>query len=117
MGVWYLLCAAATAPLETRVLFSSVGSGLGNVGQANYAAGNARLDAHALSQRARGTVACSLQWPLVGGAGMGAAAFAAMGERQVVIAGLAGILLEEYAACLGKQLEVGVGASVSVQLA
>ena len=41
MGAWYLQCATATAPLETRVLWSSVGSGLGNVGQANYAAGNA----------------------------------------------------------------------------
>ena len=38
MGAWYAQCAAASAPLEVRVLFSSVGSGLGNVGQANYAA-------------------------------------------------------------------------------
>ena len=51
MGAWHLQCANATAPLEARVLFSSVGSGLGNVGQANYAAANACLDAHALSQR------------------------------------------------------------------
>ena len=29
MGAWYLLCAAAAAPLETRVLWSSVGSGCG----------------------------------------------------------------------------------------
>mgnify|MGYP002840906665 CR=1 FL=1 len=37
MGARYLQCAAASAPLETRVLFSSVGSGLGNVGQAEWA--------------------------------------------------------------------------------
>ena len=98
MGAWHLQCAAASAHLERLVLFSSVGSALGNVGQGNYAAGNACLDEHARSQRARGTVACSVQWPLVGGAGMGAAAFAAMGERQVMIAGFAGISLEEYAA-------------------
>ena len=54
MGGWHLQCAAATAPLEACVLFSSVGSGFGNVGQANYAAANACLDAHALS---RGRVA------------------------------------------------------------
>ena len=77
-GAWYLHCTSAAVPLEARVLFSSVGSGLGNVGQANYAAGNACLDAHALSWRASGVVACSLQWPLVGGAGMGADAFAAL---------------------------------------
>ena len=61
MGAWYLQCAAVTAPHETRILFSSVGSGLGNVGQANYAVANACLDAHASSQRARGTSACTLQ--------------------------------------------------------
>ena len=62
-GARYLQCAASTAPLEARVLFSSVGSGLGNVGQTNYAAGNACLDAHALSRRAQAMAACSLQWP------------------------------------------------------
>ena len=45
--------------------------------------------------------ACCLQWPLVGGAGMGAAAFEAVAEKKVRIAGMAGISLEEYAACLG----------------
>ena len=94
LGAWHLQCTAATSPVETQALVSSVGSALGNVGQSNYAAGNACLDTHALFQRAGGKVACSLQWPLVGGAGMGAAAFAAVGERQVSMAGLAGILLE-----------------------
>ena len=116
LGAWHLQCAAATTPLATRVLFSSVGSALGNVGQANYAAGNACLDAHALFQRAHGKVACSLQWPLVGGAGMGAAAFAAVGERQVSMAGLAGILLEEYAACLKSQLASSGDPVCSVRL-
>eukprot|EP00966_Prymnesium_polylepis_P224562 5193769-Prymnesium_polylepis.1 len=69
-GAWCLHTTVSTAPLEAHVLFSSVGSGLGNVGQANYAAGNACLDAHALSARSRGTEACAVQWPLVGGAGM-----------------------------------------------
>ena len=46
LGAWHLQCAAAVAPLEARVLFSSVGSALGIVGQANYSAANACLDAH-----------------------------------------------------------------------
>ena len=117
MGAWYLQCTEAVDGLEMCILFSSVGSGLGNVGQANYAAGNACLDSHALSRRTRAIVACCLQWPLVGGAGMGAAAFGAMGDRQVAIAGLAGISLEEYAACLGTQLTASVGVSGSVQVA
>ena len=70
-------------PLDARVLFSSVGSGLGNVGQASYAASNACLDACAISLRVRGMLACSMQWPIVGGAGMGAAASIAMGDKQV----------------------------------
>merc|ERR1712091_305739 len=93
VGAEHLHPTTAPAPIEGLVLFSSVGAGLGNVGQANYAAANACLDAHALSRRRRGAAARSTQWPLVGGAGMGAAAFAALAERQVAIAGLAGISL------------------------
>ena len=48
---------------------------------------------------------------------MGAAAFAAIAARQLSINGLAGIALEEYAACLGSSLAPGVGAACSVQLA
>ena len=117
LGAWYLHSTTQTAPLEARVLFSSVGSGLGNVGQGNYAAGNACLDALALSRRAHGTATCSLQWPLVGGAGMGAAAFASIAELRIAIKGMAGILLEEYAVCLAQQLSAGRGIGGSVQMA
>merc|ERR1712147_294034 len=104
LGARQLHSAAAAAPLEAQLLFSSVGAGLGNVGQASYAAANASLDACSRSRRACGGAACSVQWPLVGGAGMGAVALAALAERRVSIVGLAGITLEEYAACIGGAL-------------
>ena len=95
VGAWYLHCVASGVPREAHVLYSSVGAGLGNRGQASYGAANACLDVHAQAQRAHGMVACALQWPLIGGAGMGAAVFAAVEEKQVRVAGLAGIALEE----------------------
>ena len=94
VGGWLLACVLGGAAPESWVVFSSVAAALGNVGQASYSSANAWLDAHTLSRRGGGAAACSLQWPLVGGAGMGADAFGALAGRQTRVAGLAGISLE-----------------------
>ncbi|AKQ65801.1 Malonyl CoA-acyl carrier protein transacylase [Myxococcus hansupus] len=73
LGAWLLDRLTATDPLDFFIAYSSVVSELGNVGQVDYAAANAFLDAFMDFRRAQGRPGRSLSvnWTLWADGGMG----------------------------------------------
>ena len=61
-GGWLLHHLLKDYPLDLFVLFSSTGSVIASLGQGNYAAGNAFLDALAHHRRSMGLTALSIGW-------------------------------------------------------
>jgi acyl transferase domain-containing protein/aryl carrier-like protein len=61
-GGWLLHMLLKDSPLDFFILFSSTGSVIASLGQANYAAANAFLDALAVYRRTQGLPALSIGW-------------------------------------------------------
>jgi thioester reductase-like protein len=70
LGAWNLHRATLDIPLDYFISFSSISSIIGTGGQANYCAGNAFLDVFASYRRARGLPALTINWGVIGGAGV-----------------------------------------------
>ena len=74
-GAWFLHKHSKDKDKELAgfILYSSVASLFGNIGQANYSAANAYLDELARWRVGRRLPGVSIQWPAVSGVGMAAA--------------------------------------------
>jgi NAD(P)-dependent dehydrogenase (short-subunit alcohol dehydrogenase family) len=72
LGAWHLHRHTRTLPLDHFVLFSSIGSLVGNPGQAAYVAANAYLDALAEHRRSLDLPAISINWGALAEVGMAA---------------------------------------------
>ncbi|UQN09205.1 type I polyketide synthase [Deinococcus sp. QL22] len=100
LGAWNLHTHTQADLLEVFVCFSSVSALIGNVGQANYAAANAFLDALADVRRAEGLPALTVNWGAVADVGYLTGQAAVAGRLEAV--GVTPVPVGQLLAALGE---------------
>ena len=71
-GAWYLHKHSLEDEIRHFVVYSSIASTFGNVGQTNYAASNSYLDGLVRVRQMQGLPGVSIQWPSIAEVGMAA---------------------------------------------
>ncbi|NRQ35174.1 SDR family NAD(P)-dependent oxidoreductase, partial [Nonomuraea sp. NN258] len=104
-----------TSDLSAFVLFSSVAATVGTAGQANYAAGNAFLDALAGLRHARGLPALSLGWGLWDDADGMAGTLSAADLQRLARSGIAPLTAEDGLELFDEALGAGEAAVLPVR--
>ncbi|SEO77565.1 type I polyketide synthase [Amycolatopsis saalfeldensis] len=115
-AAWHLHELTRESPLAAFVVYSSIAGTFGGAGQANYAAGNAFLDALAARRQADGLAGASLAWgPWAQGAGMTGSLSEADLER-LRRSGMPALSPEEGVALFDAALGTGAAAVVPARL-
>lgn len=113
LGAWHLHQLTQELPLDFFVLFSSVASFFGSVGQANHASANSFLDAFAGFRRGQGLPALTINWS--GWSEIGAFADIAKQQRQQLMSsGVDVITPEQGIAAFGSLLSTQAQGQVGV---
>ncbi|MEV6560925.1 type I polyketide synthase [Nocardia sp. NPDC051756] len=115
-AAWYLHEAVKDLPLSMFVLFSSIAGVLGSLGQSNYAAANAFLDALAVYRRRHGMAATSIAWGLWEQATAMTASLTKADRERLAAGGFVPIATDDGMAMLDAAVGSGQGCVVASRI-